>query len=103
MDEPEDDDLDVILYFVKDRENERKFSDWLKKWLERNKCKHDAELIQHIKLYLIVIQFDKYVHSLDEQYSFLSEEQKSETELFNFLQARFTAQQKLLPSAVRSK
>ena len=100
MDAPEDEELEMILEYVKERENERKFSDRLKKWLERNNCKYDAELIQHIKLYLIVIQFDKYVHSLDEQYSFLSEEQKSEMELFNFLQARFTAQQKLLPSAV---
>jgi len=100
MDEPEDNEFSIILDYAMRREDDRKFSERLKKWLKKNNCNCNAEFLQHIKLYLIVTQFDRYVHSLDEAYSFLSEEQKEEMELFNFLQARFTAQQKLLPSAV---
>lgn len=100
MQEPDDEELDTILDYAGDRQQEHKFTKKLQHWLKQHKCEYDTELLQHIKLYLIVVRFDKYVRSLDEAYSFLTEEQKSEMELFHFLQARFTAQQKLLPSAV---
>ncbi len=99
MDEPKDDGLDTVFDFADRYEYDRKFTERLKKWLEENECKNDDELLCNIKLYLRVTRFDRYVRSLDEAYSFLTEEQKSEMALFNFLQARFTAQQKLLPSA----
>ncbi|MCM1230493.1 MAG: hypothetical protein NC489_10185 [Ruminococcus flavefaciens] len=100
MQETDDEELDTILDYAGDRHQEHKFTKKLQHWLKQNKCEYDTELLQHIKLYLIVVRFDKYVRSLDEAYSFLTEDQKSEMELFHFLQARFTAQQKLLPSAV---
>ncbi len=100
MDEPDDEELDIILDYAGDRQQEHKFTQKLQRWLNQHHCQSDTETFQHIKLYLIVVRFDKYVHSLEEAYSFLTEEEKSEMELFHFLQARFTAQQKLLPSAV---
>lgn len=100
MQEPDDEELDTILDYAGNRQQENKFTKKLQRWLEKYKCGYDTELLQHIKLYLVVVRFDKYVRSLDEAYSFLTEEQKSEMELFHFLQARFIAQQKLLPSAV---
>lgn len=98
MDSP-DDELDIILICAGIREYDSKFTDLLIKWLKSNDCSYDNELLHHIKLYLIVTRFDDYVRSLDEAYSFLTDEQRSAMELFDFLQARFTAQQKLLPSA----
>lgn len=100
MSEPTDDELADILDYAMRRDAEARFTERLRKWLEKNGCQDSPELLQHIKLYLIVTGFDRYVHSLDEAYSFLTEEQKAEMELFDFLQARFTAQQKRLPSAV---
>ncbi|MBR2087613.1 MAG: hypothetical protein IJ906_10830 [Oscillospiraceae bacterium] len=100
MQSPEDDGLIRILENIMQREKERKCVDLLRKWLEQKQCRVDSELLQHIKLYLIITQFDSYIRSLDEAYSFISEEQKTETELFNFMQTRFIAQQKRLPSAV---
>lgn len=98
MDEP-DDELSVILDYAIERKHDEKCNRYLVKWLENHCCKSDESLIRHIKLYLIITQFDKYVQSLEDAYSYLTEDEKNDMELFNFLQARFTAQQKLLPSA----
>ncbi len=100
MDETKDEELDTIIDYARERQLESKFNRKLISWLQGLGYQPDAETLQHIKLYLVVVSFDKYVKSLEEAYTFLTEEQKSEMELFNFLQARFTAQQKLLPSAV---
>lgn len=100
MDTPKDDELDAILDYALQRENDRKFKDKLRKWLSKNRCKADCVLLMHIRLYLILTRFDSYIKSLETAYSYLSDEQKGETELFDFLQARFTDQQKFLPSSV---
>ena len=100
MEQPEDETVVTLLDYALQREQDAKLNKRLKDWLVQQTCEPHSELIVHIKLYLIVTAFDRYVHSLEEAYSFLSEEEKSQMELFDFLQARFTAQQKLLPSAV---
>ncbi len=100
MDTPKDDELDTILDIALQLENDEKFTRKLKKWLSKNGCEADIVLLKHIKLYLILTGFDNYIKSLETAYSYLSDENKDKTELFDFLQARFTAQQKFLPSSV---
>ena len=100
MDTPKDDDLDSILDIALQLENAEKFTRKLKKWLSKNGCEANAVLLRHVGLYLILTRFDSYIKSLETEYSYLSDEQKDKTELFDFLQARFTAQQKYLPSSV---
>lgn len=99
MDEPEDNELSVILDYAIERKHDEKCDSYLRKWLKHLQCATDEFIIRHIKLYLIITQFDKYIQSLEDAYSFLTEDEKNDMELFNFLQARFTAQQKLLPSS----
>ncbi|MEE5994260.1 MAG: hypothetical protein V3G42_13650 [Oscillospiraceae bacterium] len=73
MDEPKDEDFSDILDYALNFEYDSKFTEKLKKWLKKQDCEPQPELLQKIKLYLIVTQFDRYVHSLENSYSLLTQ------------------------------
>ncbi len=80
--------------------NDMAFDTALKQRLKENKISLDDKSISHVKLFIIIAKFDAYIHDLDEVYALTTNFDDPNHQLYNFLQARFTAQQRILPSAL---
>lgn len=100
LDDPEHSDLFDVFELSCHSLNDSAFVKSLNRWLKRNKYQPDSETKNHIKLFLVVAKFDSYIHELEATYSLTTNSDDPNNELYNFLQARFTAQQRILPSAV---
>lgn len=100
MDMTGDDEFKMLCLCALSESDKELFTQLLKNWLSKNGCDAEKELLEHIKLYVILTQFDRHIKALDASYAYLSDAQKTETELFDFLLARYTLQQNYLPSAV---
>lgn len=94
-----DKDIEHILKFALSEDDLKIFSSDISDWLTDNNCKPDKTFSDHIKLYLVVAEFDNYIREISDSYLFLPYERKTQQELTDFLSTRFTAQQKILPSS----
>lgn len=94
-----DKDIEHILKFALSEDDLKIFSSNISDWLTDNNCKPDKTFSDHIKLYLVVAEFDNYIREISDSYLFLPYERKTQQELTDFLSTRFTAQQKILPSS----
>lgn len=96
-----DQELNVLYSKACDSLDDGLFDMLLNSWLSRHQgYKHSRETFRHIKIFMIVAAFDAYIHSIEDVYSMIINENTPSNELAEFLSARFAAQQKILPSSV---
>lgn len=100
LDDPEHSDMIDVFELACYSLYDNAFTKAFDRWLERNKYQPDRVTSDHIKLFLVVAKFDSYIHEVEATYSLTTNSDDPNNELYNFLQARFTAQQRILPSAV---
>lgn len=100
LDDPENSDMFDVFELSCHSLYDSAFAKAFNRWLKRNQYQPDLETINHIKLFLVVAKFDSYIHEVEAAYSLTTNSDDPNNELYNFLQARFTAQQRILPSAV---
>lgn len=96
----EDDEFNNIFHLACFSCDDSDFDRSLRSWLKKNKYSPDMETLSHIKLFLVVARFDEYIRELEAAYCMLPDELRKDMELFGFLQSRFAAQQRILPSSV---
>lgn len=100
LDDPEHSDMVDVFELACHSLYDNAFTKAFNRWLKRNEYQPNCETINHIKLFLVVAKFDSYIHEVEATYSLTTNSDDPNNELYNFLQARFIAQQRILPSAV---
>lgn len=100
IDNPQESNLLDIFELSCNSLYDKAFDTALRRWLKQVGASLDEKSVSHIKLCIIIAKFDAYIHELDEVYALTTNADDPNNQLYDFLQARFTAQQRILPSAL---